>query len=207
MELLGLKITKLENHEPAWHPDVAYYEVKDAESDKVMGHFYLDLHPRPNKYNHAAVFQLVKRAMIDGKLRTPTVAMVTNFRAPTATKPSLLGHAEVKTFFHEFGHVMHNVCSEAMNSRFSGASVERDFVEMPSQMLENWVVDKEILKRISKHYKTGKPLNDTQIDQIAKGKENLKALHTMHQIFQGTYDLLLYSAFDKKLLKAPTQLS
>ena len=70
--------------------------------------------------------------MIDGKIRSPTVAMVTNFRAATAKKPALLGHSEVRTFFHEFGHIMHNLCTEATISRFAGASVERDFVEMPS---------------------------------------------------------------------------
>ena len=159
-ELLGLKITKMELEHAAWHPEVTYYEVQDEESNKVIGHFYMDLHPRPDKYNHAAVFTLVKRAMIDGKLRTPTVAMVTNFRSATAKKPSLLSHGETKTFFHEFGHIMHNTCSEANFSRFAGMNVERDFVEMPSQMLENWILDKDILKRVSKHYITGEPLSD-----------------------------------------------
>lgn len=134
--------------------------MKDEESDKILGHFYLDLHPRPDKFNHAAVFTLVKRAVVDGKLRTPTIAMVTNFRSATAKKPSLLSHGETKTFFHEFGHIMHNTCSEANFSRFAGMNVERDFVEMPSQMLENWILDKDILKRVSKHYITGEPLSD-----------------------------------------------
>ena len=192
---------------PFWHPEVTQYEVRDAESDKVVGHFYLDLHPRADKYNHAAVFPLVKRAMVDGKLRTPTVAMVTNFRASTPKKPSLLGHGEVTTFFHEFGHIMHNMCSESNFTRFSGTSVERDFVEMPSQMLENWVFDGQILKRISKHYKTGKPLNDTMIAGIENSKNGLNAMYTLHSIFQGTYDLLLYSAFDEKLLNTPTSLN
>ena len=119
-----------------------------------MGHFYLDLYPREGKFNHAAAFALIKRAKIDGEIISPAVAMVTNFNPPREDKPSFLSHKEVITFFHEFGHVMHNLCSEANFTKLSGTAVERDFVEMPSQMLENWIWDADILSKVSKHYLT-----------------------------------------------------
>ena len=89
--------------------------------------------------------------------------MVTNFDKPTPDSPSLMFHSDVETFFHEFGHVMHNMCSEANYKRFSGTSVEKDFVELPSQMLENWVWNKEIIQKVSKHYKTGETLPDATL--------------------------------------------
>jgi Zn-dependent oligopeptidase len=116
------------------------YEVKDTATKKLLGHFYLDLYPRENKFNHAACFTLTKRHLYnDKKIELAAAAMVTNLSPPSKDEPSLLGHEDVITFFHEFGHVMHNMCNEANYTKFSGASVEQDFVEMPSQMLENWM--------------------------------------------------------------------
>ena len=161
-ELLSLDF-KLLPDVPTWHPDVSCYEVRDQQSKALLGHFYLDLYPREHKFNHAAAFPLIKRARIGKKVIPAAAAMVTNFSPPEDDKPSLMPHSEVKTFFHEFGHLMHNLCSEANYTIFSGTSVERDFVEMPSQMLENWIWDPKMLKKISKHYKTGEPLSDEAI--------------------------------------------
>ena len=105
--------------------------------------------PRDNKYGHAAAFPLIKRAKFEDETTPSVVAMVCNFDKPTKENPSLLTHDNVVTFFHEFGHVMHNMCTEANYARFSGTSVERDFVELPSQMLENWMWNKKIISRIS----------------------------------------------------------
>jgi len=131
------------------------YEVKDKETDRVLGHFYLDLYPRPDKFNHAACMTLLKREVNGGKTSPAAAAMVSNFSPSSPGEVATLSHGEVVTFFHEFGHVMHNMCNEANFSRFAGASVEKDFVEMPSQMLENWIWNKQIMKRLSKHEKTG----------------------------------------------------
>ena len=97
-----------------------------------MGHFYLDLYPRPDKFNHAACFSLLKRDYFDGYATPAAAAMVSNFIPDGDGDHVTLSHSEVVTFFHEFGHVMHNMCNEANFSRFSGANVEKDFVEMPS---------------------------------------------------------------------------
>lgn len=130
-QLLGLEFLKLPNA-ATWHKDVSCYEVKDAKSKNLLGHFYLDLYPRPDKFNHAAAFPLIKRFDNKGEVLPAAAAMVTNFGKAEKGKPALLMHAEVVTFFHEFGHVMHNMCSEAKFSGFAGTSVEKDFVEMPS---------------------------------------------------------------------------
>ena len=140
-QLLGLEFKKLPNA-ATWFKDVTCYEVKDKKTKNLLGHFYLDLYPRPDKFNHAAAFPLIKRFENDGKVLPAAAAMVTNFAKAEKGKPSLLAHREVVTFFHEFGHVMHNMCTEAKYSGFAGTSVEKDFAEMPSQMLENWMWQK-----------------------------------------------------------------
>jgi len=111
---------------------VTAYEVRDKVSDKKIGNFYLDLYPREDKFNHAAAMTLLKRAKFGNKTQLASAAMVTNFSPAKDGEQSVLPHQEVVTFFHEFGHVMHNMCNEAKFDRFAGASVEKDFVEMPS---------------------------------------------------------------------------
>jgi len=111
---------------------VQLFSVFQADTEEFLGQFYLDLYPREGKYSHAAVFPLVKRARLVNKLQLSVAAMVCNFTKPTPDKPSLLLHSEVNTFFHEFGHVMHNLCTTSNFFSFSGTSVEKDFVECPS---------------------------------------------------------------------------
>jgi len=177
-ELFTLKFQKCEGAQ-VWHEDVEAYEVKDAEKDTLLGHFYLDLFPRDNKYGHAAVFPMIKRCDIGDGYTPSAAAMVCNFDKPTAEKPSCLYHDDVVTFFHEFGHVMHNICTTSNFSRFSGTAVERDFVELPSQMLENWMWNEEILARVSKHVVTGEKLPQELIKKKLAIKNLNEAIGTM----------------------------
>jgi len=154
--ILSLKFTQVPTQD-AWHEDVEMYEVEDAKQGYFLGYFYLDLHPRDGKYGHAAVFGLQAACDLEPTAGEPAsgaarqcsvAAMVANFTKPTGDKPSLLKHSEVVTFFHEFGHVMHQVCTKARFCEFSGTRTERDFVEAPSQMLENWCWEEEPLTKM-----------------------------------------------------------
>jgi Zn-dependent oligopeptidase len=176
---LGLKFEEIQGAQ-RWHPDVRLFQVNDLETKEFLGHFYLDLYPREFKYNHAAVFPLIQRSFINGKYTAPAVAMVVNFERGKEAKDSLLSHDNVITFFHEFGHVMHNLCTKGNFTSMSGAQVEGDFVEMPSQMLENWVWDTNMTKRLSKHYETGEPMSDEMIAKISKVGRDGQASDTLY---------------------------
>ena len=118
--IFDLRFEKL-SEPAAWHADVSLYSVFDATSDQFLGQFYMDLHPREGKYGHAAVFGLQPSVALPTGDRQPAVcALVCNFTAPTADKPALLTHGEVETFFHEFGHAMHQICSQAEHALFAG---------------------------------------------------------------------------------------
>jgi len=154
----------------AWHDDVRLISVYRG-SDKPLGYLLLDLHPRPNKYSHACHMTIIP-AVFDAQ-ETPNVAVslvIANFAKPTADKPSLLKRNQVNTFFHEFGHALHALLGRTHIASFSGTSVKSDFVEMPSQMLEEWLWDREILRMVSNHYQTNESLPDELIDAILQLK-------------------------------------
>jgi len=175
-----------------WHEDVRLIEVYDKEGNQ-LGYLFLDLHPRPNKYSHAAHAGVVPAIQLPTGKRLPAVSVVmANFPKPTKEKPSLLMRSDVRTFFHEFGHALHALLGATQLGSFSGTSVKTDFVEMPSQMLEEWLWDKEILKKVTHHYKTGEPLPDKIIDNIIALKRYDSGLFTRTQIGYGKLSLDLY---------------
>jgi thimet oligopeptidase len=178
-----------------WHPDVQLYEVWDKTNNQLLGEFYLDLYPRENKYGHAAQWGLIQRKKwADGRVERPLAALVCNFTKPTADKPSLLTHDEVETYFHEFGHCLHTILTEANFGRFAGTSVERDFVEAPSQMFENWVWDADVLKTFARHYKTNDPLPDELLQGMIRAKNLGSGLMAEHQFYYGLTDQAYHTA-------------
>ncbi len=180
---------------PVWHPDVKAFKIKDKASGELVAYFYMDLYPREGKYKHAACFGLVEgEEKQDGTYQIPFVAIVANLNKPSGDTPSLLKHGEVETLFHEFGHVLHNALTKAKYSAFSGTSVSWDFVEAPSQMLERWAWDPQVLKKISKHYKTGEALPDDLIKRMIAAKNFGAGGMYLRQDFFAQYDMTLHTA-------------
>ncbi|KAI9912822.1 hypothetical protein PsorP6_006276 [Peronosclerospora sorghi] len=208
-ELLSLKFVEI-SQPHVWHKDVRMFAVYDARSGKaghLVGHFYLDLFPRTGKYGHAACFTLQQSCVNSSGVRMyPAAAMVANFNAPTKSKPSLLGHEEVVTYFHEFGHVMHCLCSEVKIPHFAGTSVERDFVEAPSQMLENWCWEKEPLQRLSSHYETGAKLSDELITNLISTRNAIAGLLNKRQLLFAIFDQTIHSNPQSKTAQLLQQL-
>ena len=177
-----------------WQEDVRLFNVK--QDGKVISRFYIDLYPRPNKYSHAACFPMVAGKSTGEGYQMPTATLVCNFPEPTEDLPSLLSHNQVKTFFHEFGHVLHNVLTKVELSSFSGTSVSRDFVEAPSQIFENWTWNYESLSLFAKHYKTGEVLPLDLYDKMIDAKNVGTGLATLQQIYYGMIDFTLHDKYD-----------
>jgi len=178
-----------------WVEGIRLYAVSDAVTGEPLGLFYLDMFPREGKFNHFAQFGLIEgKQLPDGRYQRPTVALVCNFPPPAAGRPSLLSHNEVETLFHEFGHAMHSILTRAKYSRFAGTSVPRDFVEAPSQMLENWVWDKRVLDDFAADYRD--PHRKIPPDILAQLKAAKKATigHFYRRQFAfGLVDLTLHT--------------
>ena len=174
---------------PVWHPSVDAYEV--YEGKKLLGRFFLDLHPRPGKYNHAARFGIRQGA---GGIQVPEAALVCNFTGNTPGDPGLMEHSDVETFFHEFGHLVHNLfASQQKWVAIGGIRAERDFVEAPSQLLEEWTLDPKVLQLFAKHHETGEPIPVAMVDKMRRADAFGRAMSYATQTFYSAVSLNIYN--------------
>ena len=177
----------------AWHPDVYRFRVRDAATGAEIGDILMDLHPREGKYGHAAAWALVPgRRLPDGTYQRPLTAIVANLPRPAADSPALLRHEDVVTLFHEFGHVLHMTLTRAELARFSGANTEWDFVEAPSQILEHWAWQPDVLERFARHHATGEPIPRGLVERLVASRDLDVALRTLRQCYLGLVDLRLH---------------
>ncbi|MDJ0924057.1 MAG: M3 family metallopeptidase [Acidimicrobiia bacterium] len=195
-EVFGLEYHRIEDAR-AWHPDVYLYEIRNTGTSEAIAHFYADLFPREGKFGHAAAFPLVSgRRLEDGSYRRPVAAIVANLTKPTETAPSLLKHDEALTLFHEFGHILHFCLTTVDVGRFAGFDTEWDFVEAPSQIMEHWMWQPEVLRRFARHHETNEPIPEDLVARLVAARDLNVGLFTMRQIFLGKLDLLLHAAAD-----------
>lgn len=165
-KLFGLQFKKLDSI-PVYHPDVEVFEVLEADGSHV-GIFMTDYFPRPGKRGGAWMSNFSEQYFKDGKDIRPIIYNVGNFTKPTADAPSLLNQDEVETLFHEFGHALHGLLSRCHYVSSSGTNVSRDFVELPSQIMENWAMNPEVLKMYARHYQTGELIPDSLVEKLTK---------------------------------------
>ncbi len=211
-KLYGLTFTQVNNIE-TYHPEATVYEVKDAEG-KLMAILYLDFFPRASKRAGAWMTEFRGVSIKAGEEQRPLVQLVMNFTKPTANTPSLLTFDEFTTFLHEFGHGLHGILAQGKYESINGTSVKRDFVELPSQIMENWATEKEYLDLWAKHYETGEAMPAELIEKLVAAKNYLAAYFNVRQLSFGMLDMAWHTltepytgdvmAFENKAI-APTQ--
>jgi thimet oligopeptidase len=193
--LFGVTFRRMKDP-PVWDPSVEGWEM--YEGGKLAGRFYLDMHPRPGKYGHAAHFR-IRTGTTDGAL--PESALVCNFSGGDPEEPGLMDHGEVETFLHEFGHLMHSLLARQRWNGVSGVRTEWDFVEAPSQMLEEWSWDPRVLAGFARHYETGEPIPTALVEQLDRATRFGRALDVRTQM---TYARISLSLYDRAPAKVNT---
>ena len=189
--LYGLEFVELDNV-PVYHEDVKVYEVKDADG-RHMALFYADFFPRASKRGGAWMTEFRGQSIKNGVEYRPFISTVMNFTKPTADTPSLITHDEFTTFLHEFGHALHGILAEGRYESLTGTNVPRDFVELPSQILENWGYEPEYLNSFAKHYETGEPIPAELIEKIVAAKNYLAGYGQVRQLHFGYLDMNWHS--------------
>ena len=175
---------------PVWHPDVQTWIIKDAATGQTISYFYMDLYPRDGKYTHAATWSFVDRFQLpDGQYQIPSVVIAANFSPAANGVPALLGHGEVETLFHEFGHVLQMSLATSKYASLTGDNVAWDYIETHSQLLENWAWQPQVLKKISSHYKTGQQIPVELINSMVQARHAGEATAFLRQNFLGQFDL------------------
>jgi peptidyl-dipeptidase Dcp len=190
--LYGLKFTETKNC-PVYHPDVKTYEVSDEKTGRFIGLFYADYFPRESKNGGAWCTSFFEQGYFKGKVRRPHIAIVCNFTKPTSASPSLLSFDEVLTLFHEFGHALHGLLSDCHYTSLAGTNVYWDFVELPSQIMENWIKEPESLALFARHYETGAPLPPSLAQKLKDSEKFLAAYHCVRQVQFATLDMLYHT--------------
>ena len=185
--LYGITFEPLDNV-PVYHKDVKVYDVKD-EDGSHLALFYADFFPRASKRGGAWMTEFRGQSIIDGVEYRPFISIVTNFTKPTAETPSLITHDEFTTFLHEFGHALHGILAQGKYPSMTGTSVARDFVELPSQIMENWGYEKEYLNTFARDYRTGEPIPGELVDKIIAAKNYLAGYAQVRQLHFGYLDM------------------
>src|SRR5262245_15105872 len=198
--IFGLKFERIATPYK-WIDDLQLYMVTDSSTGEPLGLFYLDMFPREGKFNHFAQFEIISGKLLpDGKYQRPTVALLCNFSPPTADKPSLMTHQEVETLFHEFGHALHSIVTRAKYGRFAGTHVPGDFVEAPSQMLQNWVWDKKVLDTFAADYRDpSKKIPTETIKKMNDAKQANAGVLYRRQFAFASLDLELHNRHDEDM--------
>ena len=186
---------------PKYHEDVRTFEVFDEKSKNFIGLFYTDFFPRATKRGGAWMSGIKEQGMYQGKVERPHIMIVCNFTKPTNTKPSLLSLDEVSTLYHEFGHALHGLLSKCKYRELSGTNVFWDFVELPSQIMENWVLEKDCLDLFAFHYETGEKISDDLIKKIKASGKFLEGLGTLRQLSFSFLDMAYHST-DPNLIQS-----
>ena len=188
---------------PKYHEDVRTFEVFDEESKSFVGLFYTDFFPRTTKRGGAWMSGIKEQGMYQGKIERPHIMIVCNFTKPTKTKPSLLSLDEVLTLYHEFGHALHGLLSKVKYRDLSGTNVYWDFVELPSQIMENWVLEKECLDIFAYHYETGEKISNDLIQKIKAGDKFLGGMATLRQLSFALLDMAYHSVDPNSVTDIP----
>ena len=192
-EVFGLEYREIADTN-AWHEDVKLFEIRNQGGDEPIAYFYADLFPRDGKFGHAACFSITGGMReADGPYRAPIAAIVANFTKPGPDSPSLLKHDEALTLFHEFGHVLHFCLTTIDHPRFAGYDTEWDFVEAPSQIMEHWMWQPEVLQRFARHYETGQVIPTDLVERLVAGRDQNIGLTTLRQVFLGEFDLAIHT--------------
>ncbi len=193
--IFGLKFEKI-SAPYKWVDDLQLYMVTDAATGEPLGMFYLDMFPREGKFNHFAEFSITGGKLLsNGKYQRPVCALLCNFPPPSADKPSLMTHSDVETLFHEFGHCLHEITTRAKSGRFAGTRVPGDFVEAPSQMLQNWVWDKKVLDTFAADYRDpSKKIPGDIIKKMNDAKKATAAVFYRRQFAFASLDLAMHDA-------------
>jgi peptidyl-dipeptidase Dcp len=199
-KLWGLQFVE-HNDFPKYHPDVKTIEVLEADGTHI-GVLLQDFHPRASKRGGAWMSSYRKGYSNEDGWQTPIIVMVMNFSKPTADKPSLLTFEEVSTMFHEFGHVLHGILTKCNYQKISGTSVARDFVELPSQIMENWAGDPQVMKMYARHYETGEVIPDELIEKLKASSHFNQGFATVEYTSAAFLDMDWHTIYENTTLNA-----